>query len=411
MLDVTQLKGKEVIWIVAGGLMQLPAIREARHRGYAVLVTDGNKDCAAKDVADLVIPLDTYDEKGHAALARNLSALGIQFRAVLCPGADVGPTVSRIAELLCLRAVPYSVARRVRHKGFMRVYLGAWTGFQRPDFQFGLFVPDDFRLWDRYPCVVKPVTNCATRGITVVQKKEDLLPALVTAAQSNKSGECGAVVEELLSGPELALDFMVVNGEAIWVNGVQRLFRSHVPHTREPLFGIEGLIINPTEPPEEVKQIAQVAAQKLGVTEGPFKLDMIDDSRYGWCILECATRLSGGWDHMVLGPLVGKDITGLMLDYALGLPFDESKIQWNGKYAVSYVPYYPAGKINGWHSIKEAKKLFNIRDVFVRSETEVEDLRTCVARPVYIHACDTTPLRAFREAWMASRVIQPNYVR
>ena len=398
----------EWVWIVGGGELQLPAIREAKRRGYKVIVSDGNELCVAYNQVDLFLHLDTYDAIEHARVASRLRSEDYKIRGVLCPGADVGPTVSAIVEVLNLRAVPYYIAERVRNKGMMRVVLGLLY----PRYRVVHF-PTDILLerWIWFPCVVKPLDNCATRGVSLVNRPDTLLEAVQYALSSNKYA-CGAIVEECLYGEEHALDFFIVAGKAIWVNGTTRLYRTHIPGTREPLFGIEAAAINPWQPPREVVDLATNAAAKLGVTEGPFKMDIVNDPRYGWCIYECATRLSGGWDSSYMSPLVGKDITGLLLDYSTGIKLTEElireKTQWNGKYACFYVPYYKPGKIDGWKEICY-DNTSTIANLFIRSNTEIADLKTCADRPVYIIATGSSLLNALRNAGRVRRYIQPKY--
>jgi phosphoribosylaminoimidazole carboxylase (NCAIR synthetase) len=51
--------------VVAGGILQLPAIDACHELGYKVAVTDRNPDCACAAVADHFVELDTFDVDGH----------------------------------------------------------------------------------------------------------------------------------------------------------------------------------------------------------------------------------------------------------------------------------------------------------------------------------------------------------
>lgn len=416
----------EYVWIVGGSVMQEPMLDEVHKRGFNAIVSDGSESAylfSAKSGdqyklagEDYKLVLDTYDADKHVKIACEL-ARTLRIRAVVAPGVDVGPTVSAIAEALGLPAVPYRVALNVRDKAMMRLMLSD----EHPAHMLvHSAVKESYYRWSReqtLPCIVKPTDNCATRGMTLVRDEAAFVPAIKAAMLANKKSS-GVLIEEMLAGPEFALDFIIKDGEAVWVNGVTRLFRHHIPGTQTPLFGIEGAIVNPFVAPEELRQLASRAARKLEVTEGPFKIDAMFDERYGWCILECATRWSGGFDHMYLAPMVGRDITSVLLDYALGLEttvpplrmYDDDDKESRWQYAASYVPYYAPMKIQGWrwlYSDEELNASLGLEHVFVRSQKEIKSLENCAERPIFFLASGLTPLDALRSAVISSNYIIP----
>lgn len=393
--------------------MQLPVIEEAKRRGFKVLVTDQNLHCAAANLADRIIPLSTYDIESHRLLARNLALVP---KAVLSPGADVGPTVSAVAEELNLPAASFECAVRTRNKAQMRVALGEGGSSQSASeigqpvyMEASPGMPSE--AWEAlaygkeiapYPCVVKALDNAGSRGMSLVRTSGELGPAIELAAKSGKNVTGKALIEEYVFGPEFALDFFVVEGLVYLANACERRFHK---------FGIEAGHINPWTPPAEVIQMCQLAATRLGVTFGPFKVDIVKTSRYGWCVLECATRLSGGFDHMYTAPLAtGRDITGAMLDIALGLPLAFDKLMvCKQRYAVAYAPLYRPGPIRGWDGLEEILSFSDVKHVFVREMREIKPLQDCAARPVFVIMTGDDP----RELWWTARsfatLIQPIY--
>ena len=77
---------EEWIWIIAGGLMQVPLIKEAQSRGYKVCVSDQNPRAPGCSIADQVVELSTYDIQGHIDAAESMTH---KPAAVLTAGADV----------------------------------------------------------------------------------------------------------------------------------------------------------------------------------------------------------------------------------------------------------------------------------------------------------------------------------
>lgn len=295
-----------MVWVVGGGRIQEPLIREFASRGKRVAVGDADPACWATRLAASGLPIETFmvdtsDPEAHlAAVGAYLKFTGEPLEGVATAGTDAGPTVSLIAAAYGLPAAPYEVARRVKRKDLMREALGG-------DHPWFAETPLE------YPCIVKPVDESASRGVGVVAGPADLDRALGVARMASHSGK--VLFEELLRGAEVSTDWMVVDGFPIYVNGATRVF--------------EGVLetgwTNPFFPTLAVRDLAKGAAAALGVTTGPFKLDLIEDPRYGWCVLEAATRWSGSFDHTLGATLsTGRNLSAALADYALGLPFDTS---------------------------------------------------------------------------------------
>lgn len=398
-------KLKDWVWLIGGSVIQMPMVAAIKARGLQVMVSDGNPNCRAAGLrqVDRFEPISTYDIEGHLRLARQLERPP---RAVLTVGADVGPTVSALAAYFGLPGVARSVAEQVRHTGLMRAKLKlphpAWLLME---------VDDDPAVWERFcrrnqvkpwPCVVKALNNCGSRGLSLVTSADELPAALRKAQAANREGAQGALVEEQLFGPEVALDFLVEEGEPVFANGAFRFFHRRDLDGR-PLFGIEAGHVNPWQPPEEVLALCRLAAERLEVDQGPFKVDLIRDPRFGWCILECATRLSGGFDHShtaALGPM--RDVTGAMLAWALGEGVKREMLRprrdW---YAAAYAPRLRPGRIVTVRS--------PIRGVFGRmilTGDKVRPLSDCSARNIFFFGTGATGFLALFEAVRLSRLVE-----
>lgn len=412
------------VWLIAGGLLQMPMAHEIKRRGYALFLTDGNPKAHVRSLADSFVELDTYDVQGHVALAQKLD---FPVRAVLTAGADVGPTVSAVAETLGLPAVAFDVAERVRDKIAMRARL--LTLHDHPVF---VFLSEDgissaSIVWqsvcagrcEPYPCVVKPRDNCASRGLTVVRGAKELPAAVRKAIAFNKAVDVPMVIieEYLEAEEEVALDFFVEEGQVHFANAALRLW--HAP-------SLEAGHINPWFPSQEVLDLAQRVAMMLGVDWGPFKMDVLRHPEYGWCVLECATRLSGGFDHMFTCPIAtGKDVTGAMLDGALGFPLDPAKLlpRWMS-YACAYAPILKPGRVRQWtlpavpfgvgeggmvFSVRRIEGLEGLKYLFVMHSRDIPPLEHCAARPLFIITEGNTQIQAWDRAIEVSERVEVTY--
>lgn len=288
----------EWVWVVGGGVIQEPLIREFTNRGYHVCVGDKDPLCHAvtltadNDVE--VFEVDTHDPQAHLeAVEAYVKVTGSTPKGVMTAGTDVGPTVSLIANTFHLPGVPYDVAFEAKCKPIMRELVDLphpWWSTSKPL---------------AYPCVEKPWMSSGSKGVKVLWTPHDY------------HFRHGFLWEEYLTPHvEASTDWMVVDGYPIYVNGAHRWF----DHDRETL---EVGWVNPFVLESGIQELACRASRSLGVTEGPFKMDLLRDDRYGWSLLECATRWSGSFDHTLGASLsTNRNLSIPLVDYALGQPFN-----------------------------------------------------------------------------------------
>ena len=382
--------------------MQVPMIKAIKEAGYNSLVTDANPQAPGAAIADQFVQVSTYDVSAHQDLAESMTEKPI---AVLTVGADVGPTVSAVAEILGVPAAPYDVADRTRNKLEMRRALYDISPVLTLEIDASGFSPHG--QWkalcrsaskEPYPCVLKPLELSGSRGVIKINSPWEWESALRAARLAGNTKKRKLMVEEILTPvEEVALDFLVQNGKVHFVNGALRLFRG---------FGIEVGHINPYVPSQKMIDMARAAAEKLGVTFGPFKVDFIVDKYRGPLIVECATRLSGGFDHMTSAPLAtGRDITGAMLDLALGKPLDMRKIKVKhpGYVAVLAITHLEPGTVKEW-------KLPEVDEVsFEIINNEIKTLRDCADRSAFAVAYGRTPMGALVRATKAAKQVEVVY--
>lgn len=400
----------DYVWVIGGGLMQIPLIRTAQARGFGVVVSDRNPDAEGARIADCTLGIDTYDIEAHVRIAESIK--GKKNIVGVLPGGDVGPTVSAVADILDLPAESLAVAKAARNKAEFRkrfdqgiIFMEVACNEEAPQSRWRRRCAS--AGIDAYPCVVKPLESSATRGITLVDSPWKMLEAIKYASRHSKNRFSNVLIEEYLPGcPEVAMDFFMIDGKLHFANAAYRIFRA------KHKFGFEIGHINPWQPTPEVIKLAKKAAEALGVTYGPFKADLIFSEKYQrWIILEVATRLSGGFDHMYSCPLAtGKDIVGMLLDMALGTPYDASKLKMTkrNQYACIYAPTLIPGKVTKW-DLGRAKKMPGVADIFVTGN-EIPFVENCASRTAFVMTSDTSEFGAFRKAVEASKQIGVKYL-
>jgi biotin carboxylase len=372
--------------------------------GLLPIVTDGNPSCPARwDSRTLFFHVSTYDIDNHRKLAQYLRG-SFKIAGVLTVAADVGPTVSAIAEDLNLPACSLKAAMTARDKIRMRSKLALehprWL-IHGPDASVqSAMAALNWR--PKLGAAVKAPSNRASRGFSLVPGNADTRTMEQAIEQARKASQDGFVlIEEALAGPEIAIDAFVVDGTVQIVNVADRKFLRP---------GLEIGHINPgPDPDDDVKRLAQLAAERLGVDRGPFKLDLIRDEEYGWTILEAATRLSGGFDHMwtaVRGP--EKDITGMMIQFALGQTIDFEKAQKRSNlFCAARAPVWAPGKIIGYRCKAEVGEFF---DYIALDYEQIKPLHTPADRPLFAFGLGQSAEEAWEEAGWVLKQIEPIYV-
>lgn len=388
------------VWVIGGGVLQLPMIERARKEGYKVIVSDKDPACPGAKVADSFIELSTYDAPGHELIAESMKA---KPSAVLTVGADVGHTVSTVAETLGLPAASYRSAWYCKNKIIMRRTMqkikahpiGLEMRFDEPFMhQSWTNYTDKFAV-SPYPCVVKPVDNSGSRGVSLVKNRWQLTEALRYAKKYSNRPRISALVEEYVEGPEVAIDFLVEKSRLYLAGAAWRTFGR---------FGIETGFLTPWDVPKDVMKLCRDVRKALGITWGPLKIDIKCDPRYGWIVMECATRLSGGFDHSHAARMLGKDITGAMLKMALGEPLDKKALkQKEPGYIFVSAPEVPPGRVNGLFF-----PLWQPDEIFYKAEWS-RPVTHNAERSVWFANRGATPFEAYRSAQKSLKEMEVVY--
>lgn len=315
-----------LVLIVGGGMLQVPMIEQALALGLRVAVTDQNHLCPARYLVSQFWPISTMDVEGHRQLGKTLK--GETQWGTLCgvvtAGADCAPAVAAAAEGGGVRGIPLEVAKRTHSKLVVRELLEEHAlDVYSPRWCY-LDIDDSYEEMLRYvhetvqmPCIVKPVRERASRGVSIAKDEVSLLAAIEKVWHFGT--DC--LVEQQLQGTEHSVELIRGEaGEVLWYNIVDRYFdyTSGIP--------IERGHVNPTRLNEKAQQaillMTLAAAHALGATWGPLKIDCMMTTE-GQKILECTARLSGGYDCQWSSPVTDRHPMKLLLQLACGLPIDE----------------------------------------------------------------------------------------
>jgi biotin carboxylase len=355
------------ILILGGGVMQLPAVRLAKQKGWDVVVAAAGISGEIEALADRCEEVDLRDREAVTRLARALKQEG-GLDGVFTAGTDFSTTVAWVAERVGLPGIPYTAALTATDKARMRAAFQA-HGVPSPRFftvgadtagsatqSRSVALPQGFS----FPLVVKPVDNMGARGVRRVDDELQLRDAVDIALGQSASAQ--AIVEQYLEGLELSLDALIHDGEIAICGVADR-------HICFPPYFVEMGHTMPSDLPAEVLREAQEVFRRgiraLGITRGAAKGD-IKITPGGAVVGEIAARLSGGYMSGWTYPFAsGVEVTAEALNIAVGLPVGDLEPRRNWVSAERAFISIP-GTVKALEGLEQARGVPRVEELFLR---------------------------------------------
>lgn len=226
-----------------------------------------------------------------------------------------------------------------------------------------------------YPVFVKPMDGSGSRGANVCFNESEFRRNYAEAIKWSKKG--GVVVEEYLTGTDIGLDYIVIDGEphlmSMWDRYIRKGRSSAINHADLQLFPSLSLDVYRNEIDGKVRSMFKAAGFKNGVA---FIQGYSNNGRMTFFEMGC--RLGGTWSfideyyHGVnpIDMLICHSLTGRMIDQDHVMTIDPS---FGGKKAavMSYITEKKEGRINqicGIDKIKEDDNVLNFWKVYKEGE-------------------------------------------
>lgn len=398
----------DYIFIIGGGLLQVPVVEQTHKLGYKALVTDRSPNCPCAALADIFKPIDIFDIDGHVRLGLSLRESGVSIVGVIAAGIPAPLTAAVVGEILGLIAPSPRAAYVCRHKPACRALLGA-AGFATPRWRE---VTEDDALEALstvgFPCIVKNTDNSASRGTTRFPKpvSDDVFMEAVRRAIAASRSRT-ALVEQLLRGSEHTVETLWFDGRFYPCFITDRMFASSGP------YAIELGLVHPTRLPPDVQvelfDLVKRASQVLGIDVGAAKADVMITAD-GPYILEMTPRLSGGFDCQYLVPAAtGKNVIRAALTIALGEPPDPMDlIATKFRFGRTGSVWPKPGRVVRISGVEEAREIRGVDHVFMRCKVgdEIGPYQDCASRVCFIVATGATRLEAMAALRSAQQQIR-----
>lgn len=203
--------------MLLGGLRYLlPVIKAAHEQGYYVITADYLPDNIAHKYSDEYCNVSIIDKEAVLKEAQRLQIDGIMSFA--CdPGVVAASYVQNKMGLPSFG--PFESVEILQNKDKFRMFL-AKNGFNVPQAKGFDSVEAAMgeSYWYPWPVIVKPTDAAGSKGVTRVDRKEDLKPALEYAMEHSISGHI--IVEEFIDkqGCSSDTDSMSVDGRLVFTS-------------------------------------------------------------------------------------------------------------------------------------------------------------------------------------------------
>ena len=218
--------------MLLGGLRYLLPVIEAAHKlGIYVITCDYLPDNIAHKYSDEYRNVSIVDKEAVLAVARELQIDGIMSFAV-DPGVV---TAAYVQEQMGLPGNPYESVCILQNKDRFRNFLTK-NGFNVPKAKGFSSVEEAMAetYWYPWPVIVKPTDSAGSKGVTRVDRQEDLEAALKVALEHSLSGR--VIVEEFIEkqGCSSDSDCFSVDGQLEFVSFSAQRFDEDAPNPYTP---------------------------------------------------------------------------------------------------------------------------------------------------------------------------------
>lgn len=207
---------KKKLMLLGGLRYLLPVIKAAHEQGYYVITADYLPDNIAHKYSDEYCNVSIIDKEAVLREAQRLNIDGIMSFA--CdPGVVAASYVQNKMGLPSFG--PFESVEILQNKDKFRAFM-AKNGFNVPQAKGFDSVEAAMKeiYWYPWPVIVKPTDAAGSKGVTRVDKAEDLRPALEHAMEHSFSGHI--IVEEFIekAGCSSDTDCMSVDGKLVFTS-------------------------------------------------------------------------------------------------------------------------------------------------------------------------------------------------
>jgi biotin carboxylase len=354
--------------IIGAGPAQSPGLEAAKRKGFRVYATDGNPDAPGFAHADHAETIDVTDVAATVAFAQAHHPQGVTSFA-----SDITlPTVAAVARALGLPGPSQEMVERSTNKERMRS-LCQQAGLATPFFRLCQSSTDAERAAAQsgFPVIVKPVDSAGSRGVSYVDRIDDVAPAFQRAVTFSQTA--AVLVEEFIEGPEVSVEGFVVDG-LVTVLCLSEKERTPRPYLLDREVCFPSRLNESIE--ESVRLLAHEVIAALELDNCPFHMEQLL-SPQGPRLVEVASRGPGFkvFSH-ILPHVTGVDVVGAQIELATGTKPNVTPRRPLRGAAIHFLEAQRRGKVVAIKGLDRARQVEGVTEVelYVRLGSPVEPL-------------------------------------
>lgn len=275
--------------------------KQAKALGYYIIGIAYEKGAVCKEYCDKFYPISFVDKEKVLEVCREESIDGITSFSL----ESALPTVVFVAQKLGLVSNTEECVRRLANKYTMRNSLNA-AGIRNPQYAIVSNPSELDNLQVPLPCIVKPVDSGGSQGVTMVSRKEELMPAFERSLEYSHSG--GVIVEQYVDGREFSVEYLSCNGRHYNIQITDKV-------TSGPPYFIELQHHQPADISKELRDriccVVEKALTALCVENSPSHSEIKLNSSNELYLIETGARLGGDF--------ITSDLVRLSTDYDMVL--------------------------------------------------------------------------------------------
>lgn len=390
------------IMILGASILQLPAIEKAKEMGLDVIAVDMNPEAVGFKVPGVEREIiSTIDTPAIVEAAKRHKIDGIMTLATDMPMRSV----AAVAKEMGLIGIDADTALKATNKAEMRAALQ--TGrvpipkfFKAANEEEYMDAVKQFNV----PFIVKPADSSGSRGIFEVidiTNQELIKEAYCYCRPFSRVGD--VVVEEYMSGPEVSVETLSVDGTCHVIQITDKL-TTGAPHYVE--IGHSQPTKHSKEIAEKIAEVAKAANRAIGIKNGPSHTEIIVTAE-GPKIVELGARLGGDNITTHLVPLsTGVNMVECCIKIALGEKPDMEP-KWSKGSSIRYFQQ-TTGVVKSIEGIEEAEKVSGVQQISIVHDVgeKVTEITSSGARMGFVIAQDEDAESAVEDCMKALEQIK-----
>ncbi len=224
-----------------------------------------------------------------------------------------------------------------------------------------------------FPCVLKPVSLAASRGVIRADNADEFLAAFERIAALLASPEIQVkkedateqiLVEEFIPGREFAVEGLMSHGRLRVLAIFDKPDPLDGPYFEETIYTTPSRL--PAAGQAALTECLERAVRALGLYHGPLHAEFRLNERGPW-LLEIAARPIGGLCSRALRFGAGMSLEELVIRNALGEPLDGVPRE-SAAAGVMMIPVPGAGILEGVEGVEEAAQVPGIEEVLITAK-------------------------------------------